>query len=155
MNIKSLFSGIVLIVLACFAFGQAPADLIVGKWKTIDDETGDVKSIVRLYKATDGKYYGKIEEILKANDGNLNPDCTECKGKMEKYKTENGKTIGVIFVRALNYNANKKRWSGGYIFDPKKGSEYSCEMWIEGGNLQVKGIHWTGLSRTQTWLPVK
>jgi hypothetical protein len=32
---------------------------IVGKWKTIDDKTGKVKSIVEIYEK-DSKYYGKI-----------------------------------------------------------------------------------------------
>ena len=49
---------------------------IVGKWKTIDDADGSEKSIVYIFKATNGKYYGKIEHLFK------NPEklCTECTG---------------------------------------------------------------------------
>jgi hypothetical protein len=37
---------------------------IEGKWKTIDDETGKAKSIVEIFKKSDGKYYGKISQLL-------------------------------------------------------------------------------------------
>ncbi len=36
---------------------------VTGKWKTIDDETGEAKSIVEIYKQN-GKVYGKVVEIL-------------------------------------------------------------------------------------------
>jgi len=49
---------------------------IEGKWKTIDDETGQAKSIVEITKKTNGKYYGKIAQLLiKPAD----PNCTACK----------------------------------------------------------------------------
>ena len=41
---------------------------IEGKWKTIDDETGKPKSIVEIFKKKDGKYYGKINELLRLNN---------------------------------------------------------------------------------------
>ena len=37
---------------------------VIGKWKTIDDETGKDKSIVELYMK-DGKLCGKIIKIFK------------------------------------------------------------------------------------------
>jgi uncharacterized protein (DUF2147 family) len=36
--------------------------------------------------------------------------------------------------------------------DPKKGTVYDCKMWIEDGNLQVRG-YIAFFFRTQTWLP--
>ena len=36
---------------------------IEGKWKTIDDETGKPKSIVEIFKKSDGKNYYKIQKI--------------------------------------------------------------------------------------------
>ncbi len=43
---------------------------VFGKWKTIDDETGDEKSIVEIYEHN-GKIYGKIIEILNGMAGDL------------------------------------------------------------------------------------
>ena len=57
-----------LLLAAAFVFclsGFAQADKIVGKWKTIDDKDGSAKSIVYIFKATNGKYYGKIEKLFK------------------------------------------------------------------------------------------
>ena len=45
---------------------------IEGKWKTIDDETGQAKSIVEITKKSNGKYYGKVVQLLiKPADPNL------------------------------------------------------------------------------------
>ena len=43
------------LLMSAFSYAQ-----IEGKWKTIDDETGKPKSIVEIFKKSDGKYYGKI-----------------------------------------------------------------------------------------------
>lgn len=50
---------------------------------------------------------------------------------------------------------SKASWKKGKILDPENGNEYDCELWIEDGNLKVKGKHGTGFSRTQTWYPTK
>lgn len=39
---------------------------VIGKWKTIDDETGEAKSVVEIYEKS-GKVYGKVVEILRAD----------------------------------------------------------------------------------------
>jgi uncharacterized protein (DUF2147 family) len=49
-------------------------------------------------------------------------------------------------------------WKNGEILDPASGSTYGCSIWFEDGNadeLQVRGKHWTGLYRTQTWYRVR
>ncbi|MCE1155629.1 MAG: DUF2147 domain-containing protein, partial [Bacteroidales bacterium] len=74
---KSLLT---LFLLAAFGLGSfAQVAQILGKWKTIDDADGSEKSIVYIFKATNGKYYGKIEHLFK------NPDklCTECDGELK------------------------------------------------------------------------
>jgi len=45
--------------------GFSQIDKILGKWKTIDDEEGIAMSIVNVYKGANGKYYGRIEKLLK------------------------------------------------------------------------------------------
>ena len=48
----------------CMLSSVLSAQNILGSWKTIDDATGKAKSIVRIYKAKNGKVYGKIEKLL-------------------------------------------------------------------------------------------
>ena len=65
---KKLLATFVLSLFSVMSFAQ-----IEGKWKTIDDETKQAKSIVEIYKKSDGKYYGKVSQLLiKPAD----PNCT-------------------------------------------------------------------------------
>ncbi len=60
---------ILIVIAVFFAFTitnkvHAQASKIVGMWKTIDDDTGEAKSYVKIYKAKNGFYYGKITKLL-------------------------------------------------------------------------------------------
>lgn len=145
MKRTSLFI-ILLTTISMLSFGQI--DNIVGKWKTIDDADGSEKSVVYIFKATNGKYYGKIEQLFK------NPDklCTECTGA-NKDKPVTGMLI-------LNDMVEKKgSLSGGTILDPNNGKVYNCSISYneKTGNLQVRGsLDKAGiLGRTQTWIQYK
>ncbi|WBV61641.1 DUF2147 domain-containing protein [Chryseobacterium camelliae] len=118
---------------------------IEGKWKTIDDETKQAKSIVEIYKKSDGKYYGKVSQLLiKPAD----PNCTVCKDDRK------GKPIlGMEIIRGLKKDDNE--FTGGTITDPKTGKTYKCTITRDGDKLNVRG--YIGLSligRTQTWQKV-
>ena len=128
---------------------------IVGNWQTIDDETNEARSIVRIFRSSDGLYYGRIVELLNREPGDEDPECENCTGKYAHYATSDGKVIGTIFLRGLEFNPDRQRWARGTIFDPEKGREYRSEVWLEDNVLKVRGIHWSGISRTQEWHPVK
>lgn len=118
-----------------------------GVWKTIDDKTGEAKSHVEIYEQG-GQYYGKVVKLLKSS-----PDkkCAECPGKKKDQPI-----LGMVLVEGLK--AQDGHWKKGKILDPESGSEYGCTVWFEKGKpdeLKLKGIHWTGLYRTQTWYRVK
>lgn len=118
---------------------------IEGKWKTIDDETKQAKSIVEIYKKSDGKYYGKVSQLLiKPAD----PNCTVCKDDRK------GKPIlGMEIIRGLKKDDDE--FTGGTITDPKTGKTYKCTITRDGDKLNVRG--YIGLSligRTQTWQKV-
>ena len=118
----------------------------VGTWKTIDDETGKAKSHLEIYEQN-GKMYGKVVKLLQSAPDTV---CDECKGDKK------GKLVlGMVIVEGLK--AYKDYWKDGTILDPANGKEYGCSMWFEEGKtdeLQVRGKHWTGLYRTQTWYRV-
>ena len=78
MRMKALATLLALPLLAA-SFVAAAQDSPAGRWKTIDDETGKVKSIVEIYQAKDGSYAGKVAEILNSARG-PNPTCDKCKG---------------------------------------------------------------------------
>lgn len=128
--------------------GSAQLNKIVGKWKTIDDKDGSVKSIVFVFKATNGKYYGKIEKLFK------DPEklCTECEGA-----NKNQPVLGMMIIN--NMVEDGESLTGGTILDPKNGKVYKCNIsWDkETDNLNVRGsLDKFGLiGRSQTWLHEK
>jgi uncharacterized protein (DUF2147 family) len=118
---------------------------IVGEWKTIDDETGKEKSIIRIFKATNGKYYGKVVKLLDTSKGE-NPLCTKCPDDRK-----NKPILEMILIRDMLQQGSE--WKSGRILDPEKGQEYNCRLWVESGNLKVRG-YWGIFYRTQTWYKV-
>jgi len=137
---KKLLLTLVLSLFGVLSFAQ-----IEGKWKTIDDETKQAKSIVEIYKKADGSYYGKVSQLLiKPAD----PNCTVCKDDRK------GKPIlGLEIIRGLKKDGNE--FSGGTITDPKTGKTYKCTITRTGDQLNVRGyIGVSLLGRTQTWQKV-
>lgn len=120
---------------------------VTGKWKTIDDETGEAKSIVEIYEK-DGKIYGKVVEIL--NPAKKNATCKECKGA-DKDKP----ILGLVIIRGLEKDGDE--WTDGDILDPNKGKFYSCTIEMDGKDkLEVRGYMGISLlGRTQVWHRVK
>lgn len=120
---------------------------VTGKWKTIDDETGQAKSIVEIYESN-GKIYGKVVEIL--NPAKKNSKCDKCKG------ADKGKPIeGLVIIKGLKKDGNE--WTDGDILDPQKGKLYSCTIELDGKDkLKVRGYMGVSLlGRTQVWHRVK
>lgn len=117
---------------------------VLGVWKTIDDETGEAKSHVELYQKS-GKVYGKIVQLLRKPADTL---CEKCKGDKQ-----NKPLVGMIIVENLSNDGSG--WKNGNILDPETGSVYGCSLWLEEGNLRVRGKHWSGIYRTQTWYRVR
>ena len=117
-----------------------------GRWETLDEETGQASSIIEIYEQK-GKYYGKIAEILTENKDAI---CTECSGKQK-----DAPLLGMVIIKGLEKDDDE--WNGGTIFDPQKGAEYRLSAWFDGdpNKLYIRGKHWTGLYRTQTWQRAK
>ena len=132
-----------LLIFFQFAFGQS----VLGKWKTIDDETGKEKGIVVVYEK-DGKIYGKISEILE--EEHRNKKCTLCEG-FDKDKP----ILGLTFIKGLTKDGNE--YNGGKILDPKDGKLYKCYITLENNDkLKVRGYIGVSLfGRTQYWYRVK
>lgn len=116
-----------------------------GRWKTIDDETGKVKSIVEITQAADGTLQGKVVEILQSDRG-PNPTCDKCKGA-NKDKPVKGMTI----LWGLEQDGDE--WNGGTVLDPAKGKTYKSKVeLLEGGQkLGMSGCI-AFICRQQVWV---
>lgn len=132
------------LMLLTIATITAAQDDIFGKWKSIDDETGEAKSIVEIYEQ-DGKAYGKIVELLNPDEDDPDPVCDNCKDHRK-----NKRITGMEIITALKKDGDE--WSKGEILDPENGKIYRCKLWVEEGVLKVRG-YVSFLYRTQTWLP--
>lgn len=125
------------------SFAQSP----IGTWKTIDDNSGEARSHVTIYEQGD-KLFGKVSKLLDEDPKEI---CTACKGK-----NANKKILGMVILE--NMKKSGTTWSKGTILDPETGNTYRCKIWLAEGDanqLKVRGIHWTGLYRTQTWYRVE
>ena len=63
---------------------------ILGKWKTIDDETNEPRSVVELSER-DGKVYGKILKLLLKPGEEQDPVCKECDADDARYQKKNNR----------------------------------------------------------------
>ena len=141
---SALFSVLFALFTCSVGFAQSP----LGTWKTIDDNTGEAKSHIEIFEQG-GKLHGKIVKLLKSAPDKL---CDQCKGdKKDK------PLMGMLIVEDLAVSDDY--WKGGIIMDPESGKEYGCSIWFDDktdtNELKVRGKHWTGLYRTQTWYRVE
>ena len=130
---KKIFLALVMSLLSVSGWAN---DEVLGYWKTIDDETGEAKSIVRVYEYQ-GQVYGRVVKVL------TNP---EAKAKLPDEPLIEG--LDIIW----NLKLDGSKYTGGEILDPKKGKVYGCAMWRDGDNLIVRGKI-AFLGRNQIWLP--
>jgi uncharacterized protein (DUF2147 family) len=131
-----------LLVLAMVASAQSSP---TGRWKTIDDETGKVKSIVEITQAANGTLQGTVVEVLQSDRG-PNPTCDKCKGA-NKDKPVKGMTI----LWGLKKDGDE--WTGGTVLDPAKGKTYKSkiEMLDGGRKLGMSGCI-AFICRQQVWV---
>lgn len=129
-----------LVLLANITFAQ---NNYVGKWKTVDDNTGEAKAHVTIYEQ-EGKLYGKIEKVL--DESKANEVCIKCKGNKKDQKIE-----GLIILENLKKKGDY--YGAGTITDPENGKEYKCYIELEGDSkLKVRGyVGVAALGRTQYW----
>jgi len=141
---KNYFLTILFVAVAGIFSTQAQ---VTGRWKTVDDETGEAKSIVEIYESN-GKIYGKVVEIL--NPAKKKNKCTNCKGADKDKPIE-----GLVIIKGLTKDGDE--WTDGDILDPSKGKLYSCTIEMDGKDkLNVRGYMGISLlGRTQTWSRVK
>ena len=128
-----------LLLVANATFGQAS---VVGQWNTVDDASGEIKAIVELTEHK-GTVNGRIVRIF--DKEHPDPVCEECAEDDDRFRK---KIVGMGIIRGLK--GEDGGFGGGQILDPENGRVYQCRIWIEDGDLMVRG-YWGPFHRTQKW----
>jgi len=135
-------------LLVLTTFSANAADLSpVGLWKTIDDNTGQPRGLVRVSQVN-GEYQGKVEKIFPKSGEDPNPSCEKCDGTRR-----NQPVIGMTILWGLKKQGDE--YQDGEILDPENGKVYRAKMKLEDAvkKLHVRGfIGFSLLGRTQVWL---
>lgn len=117
---------------------------ILGDWKTVDDKTGEQRSVVSIYKGSDGLYYGKISKMLMYGS---DLRCEACKDE-----DHNAPIEGLVIIRGMK--AEDGQLVGGKVLDPESGKFYYGKIYLKDGKLVLRGsLDKRGfLGRNQTWI---
>ncbi|MES2218552.1 MAG: DUF2147 domain-containing protein [Pseudomonadota bacterium] len=142
---RNLFSClIILFSTSCWA-----ANSPIGYWKTVDDVSGRVQSIIQIYETQDHTLAGKIVKAFPKPGVAPLLICNLCKGPLHGQPV-----LGMTILSSLKPEGNNL-WSNGQIIDPNTGNIYHCLIKLigTGDKLMIRGyilFHWLG--RSQTWL---
>lgn len=127
-----------------FWLTTAQAQSIVGKWQTVDDNSGEVRSVIELFEKS-GRIFGKVVSIHFKPGENTDPVCDKCEEKDPRFKKK------IIGMEILQHMIKKgEEYTEGEILDPENGKVYRCKIWLEGKFLKVRG-YWGPFYRTQSW----
>ena len=145
--IKTVVSTMALSLASLSAFAQMSP---VGLWKTIDDDSGKEKSLVRI-KENNGVFSGTIERLL---DPTTKPDevCDKCTDDRKDKPV-----LGMTILRGLKASeGDASVFEGGTIVDPNNGKVYRTRLKPveDGKKLEMRG-YIGPFYRTQVWLRVE
>jgi uncharacterized protein (DUF2147 family) len=143
---KKVFAAAALCFAAAGAWAQAATPL--GLWKTIDDETKQEKSLVRIIESG-GALAGTIEKLLPgAKQDAVCDKCTDAR--------KDKPVLGMTIIEGVKKNADEAWWDGGTILDPNNGKTYKVRLTPKDGGkvLEVRGFIGP-FFRNQTWQRVE
>jgi uncharacterized protein (DUF2147 family) len=140
-----------ILMLALFALSAMAVHAVepspVGLWRTIDDQTGQPKGLVRVREVA-GHYEGQIEKAFPKPGEDPAPKCDKCDGARH-----NQPVLGMTILWGLTQQGDE--YQGGEILDPESGKIYRVKMKLTDGGkkLEVRGfIGISLLGRSQIWL---
>ena len=136
------------LMISCFMTPWALANSPVGQWHTLDEKTGELKSMVIIFEQQ-GVMKGRVEKVLR-KDADPAAKCDKCSDDRK-----NQPVVGLEIIRGAKKASGKNVWEDGEILDPENGKTYALRLTpIENGaKLEVRGS-FGPIGRTQTWVRV-
>ncbi|MEY2684398.1 MAG: hypothetical protein RJA09_1542 [Pseudomonadota bacterium] len=121
----------------------------VGQWHTIDDKTGETKSLVVITDNA-GVLSGRIDKLLRKG-ADQNAICDRCSDDRKDKPI-----LGMEIIRGAKKVEGKEVWEGGKILDPESGTSYTLKLTpTDGGKKLDMRASVFGIGRTQTWVRVQ
>jgi uncharacterized protein (DUF2147 family) len=106
------------------------AQNIFGQWHSTNENTGEVDSVIEVYKK-DGKAFAKVVDIKDA--ARKDAVCEKCEDE-----NKNRPILGLNILTGLEKDGEE--WSGGNILDPRNGKIYKCYIkLIKPNKLKLRG----------------
>lgn len=146
---SKLITVLSLLIIGFYTNAFAAATTPAGLWRTVDDNTGKPRSLVRIQE-NNGEFSAVIEKGLLATD---TPDavCDKCKDERKGQRI-----VGMTIVKGIKLIDG--HYEGGEILDPENGKTYRCLMKLDstGNQLEVRGyIGISLIGRSQNWTRVE
>jgi uncharacterized protein (DUF2147 family) len=139
-----LIAAAILAASAGLAHAQASP---VGLWKSIDDETKQEKSLVRIVD-NGGTLIGRIERLLDPTKADAKCDkCTDAR--------KDKPITGLQIIEGVKKVDGDEHWDGGHILDPNNGKVYRLRLTPRDGGKKLEVRGYVGaplLGRSQTWI---
>ncbi len=117
---------------------NAQIEKILGEWRTVNDKTGEVESVIQFYQdESNGLYYGKTLRVFEKGKELFDPEY-----------------IGLVVVK--DFKLEDGKLVGGKLFEPHEDKEYygTISYNAKDNTLTVRGSldkrGWIG--RSQTWI---
>lgn len=124
---KKLLLVAIAMLLMVQVFGQA--DQVIGLWLT---EEGN--SQIEITKTPNGQFAGRIVWMEEPLDEQGKPKVDK---ENPNAALRNRPLQNLMILQGFTYNANRREWSGGTIYDPKEGKTYDAVMRLDGNNTLV------------------
>jgi uncharacterized protein (DUF2147 family) len=133
-----IFCAINLFFGTCHGQDQQP----FGYWLKKDSDSGKAEAVIKIYEE-DHKLFGVIDSVFSPEGEILL--CKSCPDDLKDAPFQ-----GLMIINGLT--SDGKEWSDGDILRPSNGKYYPVKIWIEQGNLAVRG-YLGFLYKTQYWEP--
>ncbi len=124
-----------LFVMASAVFAADPA---CGLWKSIDDQTGEVTAIWKIYEEN-GTLMGTIAAVTNNPQDVIATACKESyKGFPVAGAVNKMHTVGTTWIFGMK-KASEGNWKDGNIIDPGSGKMYGCVIkYLKAGETNKK-----------------
>ena len=134
----------VVLLASLFLSATASAYNLSGLWRSVDENTKQSTSIIKIYRQSN-KYYGKIVHLY--DQPGLVKVCNKCSGS-----NAGANVIGMRIINDLTEESSNS-YDNGSILDPKSGSVYSLKITqLSPSEIKLRGyIGFSWLGRTQYW----